>query len=197
LRKHFDPYLYEEDRARGKSPRDHCRKMIGDSEVFVGIVGSRYGSRVGEDDDRSICEWEFDVARRCKDTEVMMMVSQAHKGTEIEPEQRRFRERIAAFGSGVWCGFFSSTQQLLESVAQALTTWLAECFCESRDRRARRRQWALAVAVSVAVFAVLMVIGAVAANIFWAWFTGAQLVGICGVSIAMILLGFLLITAAK
>ncbi len=171
--------------------------MIGKSEVFVGIVGPHYGSKVGEDDERSICEWEFDVATECDGTEIMMMLSRAHEMTGVDPEQRRFRDRISAFGSGVWCGFFTTTHELVETVKHALTIWLVEFFCQSKERQAVRRMRAQKAAIPVAVLAVLIVIGAVTLNITLAWFTTVQLIGICVVSIAMILLGFLLIAAAK
>ncbi len=197
LRHSFDPYLYEEDRARGTSPREHCRKVIKQSEVFVGIVGSRYGSSVDEGGGRSICEWEFEVAKECGDIEIMMMLSRADRATGVEPKQQRFRDSISEFGRGVWCGFFSTTHELVESVKQALTTWLVEFFCQSEERQADRRRRTQWVAIPVAVAAVLIVIGAVAMNITLAWFTAAQLLGICAASFAMILLGFLVIVAAR
>ena len=130
LRHSFDPYLYEEDRARATSPREHCRKVIKQSEVFLGIVGSRYGSSIDDGDGRSICEWEFEVAKGCEDIEILMMLSRVDQATGIEPAQRRFRDDVSAFSHGVWCGFFSTTHELVESVKQALTTWLVEFFCQ-------------------------------------------------------------------
>jgi hypothetical protein len=197
LRPTFDAYLFEEDRPRGDTPREHCRRVINESEVFLGIVGARYGSCLGEGDARSICEWEFDTASERDGIEIMMMLSRVEDPTRIEPEQRRFRDRVSGFGRGVWCRFFHSTQDLVLSVRQALTTWLVEFFCQSAEKRAEGRRWARRFAIPMAVVAVMALIAAVALNIGFGWFTTVQLLGICAASFALVLLGMLVVLAAR
>src|SRR5438045_9495902 len=77
----YELYLYEEDRARGASPEQHCRDMINQSDVFLGVLGLDYGSGFpGADGKRSIVEWEFDAAQSRSDLEILTFVRQLRAG---------------------------------------------------------------------------------------------------------------------
>jgi hypothetical protein len=134
-------FLYDstEDRARRASPYEHCRKEIENSEVFVALMGSQYGSEFPSDPGkRSICEWEFDTAISLKDLEVLPFVKHAAEMAPREERQQQFIERLSSFECGSWTHFFSSSTQLAQWLHLSLERFLAE-YMEEHKARARER----------------------------------------------------------
>lgn len=193
----FEPYLFEQDRARGVSPRSRCAEMINSSDSFISILGTKYGSVYEEEseqsDGRSITEWEFDTASERDDLEMMMFVSSETGSNPVEPNQRRFLDRVQAFKGGVWCKYFSSPTELVNQVKGSLVQWLGEYLVQSKQRdeeKAKKRMRLSIVAGSVVVL--LALTSVVGHFLFGLLYKGAVLT-ICGVAfgaiLALLLLG--------
>ena len=120
--------------------------MVECSDVFIGLVGSLYGSPLPCDDrGRSIVEWEFETACARETIELLLFLKVAE--ATIEPAQQRFRDRISNFRGGYWCKSYASPDELVLYGLRSLMRWLCEFWAgvmEERSRRARRRQVALA-----------------------------------------------------
>jgi len=135
----YDPYLFEQDRARAKSPEDHCREMIEQSDVFVCLLGVNYGSVYSFDvsGSRSIVEWEFDTARKRDDIE--LMVFRKDPLPKTDQRQQEFLNRISGFRDGVWLKQFASPDELVRQVGESLLRWLVEFRLAVKAARLRHR----------------------------------------------------------
>jgi hypothetical protein len=131
----YQPYLYEEDRARRGSPEEHCREMIESCHVFVGILGASWGSAFPGDPARSIVEWEIDTARRREDLEILTFLKKLPPGAEVDPRQKRLLEEVTGFEHGLWCKFFDSAENLVQLVRSSLETWLVEFWARMQSAR--------------------------------------------------------------
>lgn len=156
----YEPYLYEEERARRGSPEERCREMIEESNVFVGILGASWGSAMPGDPSRSIVAWEIDTARQRDDLEIMTFVKKLAAGAEVDPRQKKLLDSLTGFEHGLWCKFFDSTESLVQLVRSSLEGWLAEFW--GRMQRARfsaalRLHRALLVVAGVLAAALLIV----------------------------------------
>jgi SOS-response transcriptional repressor LexA len=91
--------------AREDKPADYCREQLQLADVYVGIIGFRYGSPVRDDPDRSYVELEFDTATErglprlifLLDEEAdLRLPAEYLKDPDIEREarQRAFRARL-------------------------------------------------------------------------------------------------------
>lgn len=135
LRTLYEPFLYEEFGAGSTAPEDVIREKLEKSDVFIGLLGPRYGTPYKPPADmRSIVEWEFDAASRRNHLEIMPFrktVSQE----QIEPSQLNFINRLSKFGrGGMWCKEFDSTQTLVKLVRESLEGWIIRQHLKIKDR---------------------------------------------------------------
>ena len=132
----YELYLYEWDRARGASPEERCREMINKSDVFLGVLGSDYGSAFpGADNKRSIVEWEFETAQSRSTLEVMTFIRQLAGGESRVPEQQAFVDRVKGFREGHWCQEYATSTELVEQARASLEQWLAEFWVRMQEAR--------------------------------------------------------------
>ena len=121
--KSIEVYRYEEDPARGRSPKNRLLKKLQSTDVYLGIFGARYGSPYPEADfDGSIVEWEFDTAMKQKSTEVLAF-SNAHKAQKVDSKQQNFLARVGNFTTGVWLKKFADVDQFKIEVRDAVQDW--------------------------------------------------------------------------
>lgn len=187
LRPTYEPFLYEEHGAGSVPPEEVIKKKIEDSDVFIGLLGPRYGSPYSPPaDNRSIVEWEFDTAR-AQHTLVVMPFRKIVPKDQIEPPQLKFIERISAFGKGgMWLKEFDSTQTLVKLVRDSLEWWM---IAQTEQVKRRIFPWLHTALMLIALVATLLCISAFV--LFMAQvipLNQSSVLGVCGLSFFTILL---------
>jgi hypothetical protein len=96
--------------AREEQPAEYCREQVGRADVYVGIIGFRYGSPVRDDPGRSYTELEFDAAGELGlprlvfvlDEEAVLPLPNKYQSDPCYGEQQAgFRARVMAAGTTV------------------------------------------------------------------------------------------------
>jgi hypothetical protein len=112
--------------ARDEKPAEYCKKCVCECDVYVGIIGLRYGSPVRDRPDVSYTELEFDAATEAPamrrfifllDPEASVPVG---RFTDLQygDRQAQFRKRLS--DAGVTCKSFRDAQELHTLIYQAL-----------------------------------------------------------------------------
>jgi len=119
--------------VRDEKPAEYCRARVRECDVYVGLIGLRYGSPVREEPEMSYTELEFDAAtgspRRPRlvfllDEDAVVPIPPRRlrdSDPEFQARQDAFRERLLR-DSGLMTGKFSSPEQLQLLLYQALST---------------------------------------------------------------------------
>ena len=114
--------------AREDKPADYCRQQVRRADVYVGIIGFRYGSVVADDPSRSYTELEFDTATELGlprlmfllDEDAVLPMPQRFQSDLVYGErQRAFRSRVK--GAEITICRVGSAEQLELGLFQALT----------------------------------------------------------------------------
>lgn len=114
--------------AREDKPADYCRQQLRQADVYVGIIGFRYGSVVTDDPSRSYTELEFDIATELglprlvfllDEDSVLPMPQRFQSDPMYGERQQAFRDRI--IGSGITISRVRSSERLETLLNQALT----------------------------------------------------------------------------
>src|SRR5262249_20665790 len=88
--------------ARDETPEEYCRTMVTECDIFVGIVGHRFGScPLGKD--RSFTQLEYDAAKSLRKPTLMFVASakvsippEVTESPEQAAAQKRFRNEVLA-----------------------------------------------------------------------------------------------------
>jgi tetratricopeptide (TPR) repeat protein len=115
--------------VRDDKPADYCRAQVRGCDVYVGLVGLRYGSPVRDRPEVSYTELEFDAATEAGLPRLVFLLDEdaavpippgrlLDDDPALQTRQRAFRSRVLE--SGVMAGTFSSPEQLELLVLQAL-----------------------------------------------------------------------------
>jgi tetratricopeptide (TPR) repeat protein len=115
--------------ARDTKPADYCRDRVRGCDVYVGLVGLRYGSPVRAQPEVSYAELEFDIATGAGLPRLLFLLDEdaavpippgrlLDADPNLQARQRAFRAKVA--DSGVMAGKFATPEQLELLLLQAL-----------------------------------------------------------------------------
>lgn len=117
-------YISDYDSRAGDTPEERVREEIHAAELFVLILGGKYGSPhpAAKNGHPSICEWELGQARKLWGPPVISLMKD-HPPETIEEPQRRFREQVQGFCAGTWLRKFSTAGEVTEILNRVITSW--------------------------------------------------------------------------
>jgi hypothetical protein len=115
--------------ARDGKPAEYCQARVRECDVYVGLIGMRYGSSVRDRPQVSYTELEFDTASEAGKPRLVFVLdenaavpippSRLHDADpELQARQRAFRAKV--LDSGVQVAMFASPEQLEVLLLQAL-----------------------------------------------------------------------------
>jgi hypothetical protein len=128
------------------SPARHCMDEMARVDVYVGIIGHRYGSPVREQPDLSYTELEFETAKALGLPRLIFFVDAPSRDDPIDVRQQRFRHRLRE--SGVTTATVTTPDELAYHLLQSLYELRT-----AKETRTRLR-WPLVGAIAGGILAV-------------------------------------------
>jgi len=110
------PIMAEQFGAQPLSPRHACLQGVRRSDLFLAILGNRYGDET--DSGKSPCEDEFDEARQ-GGLPIFIFI----KDCERDEKQEAFKERITSYEKGYFVRLFDSTDKLFRQITESLSQY--------------------------------------------------------------------------
>jgi len=118
--------------VRDEKPAEYCRARVRECDVYVGLIGLRYGTPVRDEPKVSYTELEFDAATGASRPRLVFLLDEdavipipprrlRESDQELQARQEAFRARLLR-DSGLMTGKFSTPEQLQLLLFQALTS---------------------------------------------------------------------------
>jgi hypothetical protein len=105
--------MAEDFGAKPHSSQVACLQGVRDSDIYIGVLGQRYGFVTQSG--KSVTEEEFDEARR-RGRPVLVFVQNVQR----DPDQQRFFDRIGNYEEGFFVKFFENPQELQTKITTSL-----------------------------------------------------------------------------
>jgi hypothetical protein len=93
-------------------------ELVAGCDVWVGIIGHRYGTPVPSQLDRSYVEWEHEIAMGRGCFRVPLLLKDSVCGSDFDEPTLDYRERQVAFRQRLWDGSETSLAKHFESTAE-------------------------------------------------------------------------------
>jgi len=110
------PIMAEKFGAQPLSPRHACLQGVKKSDLFLAILGNRYGDET--DSGKSPCEEEFDEARQ-RGLPIFIFI----KDCERDVKQEAFKERITSYEKGYFVRLFDTNDKLFRQITESLSQY--------------------------------------------------------------------------
>ena len=118
------PVMAEDFPAQPRSPESACLEGLRSSDVYVGILGPRYGSPTASR--RSATEEEFEEASRRSIPRLLFRTM-----SDVDRDQAEFIERVRGrWGDGLFYAQFDTPEELKDEIVKALTSLTTGDFLE-------------------------------------------------------------------
>jgi hypothetical protein len=119
----LDLYCFRAEKLPGVSvsPREFCELMAKQCDIFILIIGDRYGYVI-ESDGISVVESEYEVARR-ENAGKILVYKKDHVQREDE-RLRKFLERVKNYDNGYPMSSFTTPEELSVQIPRGIVRWL-------------------------------------------------------------------------
>ncbi|HYW23775.1 MAG TPA: DUF4062 domain-containing protein [Terriglobales bacterium] len=109
--------------ARDTEPADFCERMVEDADVYVGIIGARYGAPVRGRPELSYTELEFEAATAIGLPRLVFLVRESAQPSHDQTEEHRLRQdafRARLQSAPLTCAWVASPTDLEIGLHQSL-----------------------------------------------------------------------------
>jgi hypothetical protein len=105
--------------SRPHSPLRTCASMAKGCNIFILIIGERYGSII-ESGGISVVEFEYNVARAQNPEKILVYVKDGPRESRLE----KFLEDVQDFTRGYFTSLFATPEELYEQIQRDVMRWL-------------------------------------------------------------------------